>query len=423
MSLVSKQPKTIAETDSTRANNKGQKKERNQNQTGHRDYIWKVLVAIGFLIPLFFFAFFDLMKSNGGFQQDSSELSNSGEIKVKTAAIESTRIEKPSKQPETDIIQMESNNYATVTNSTGPVRIQIASDLHIEFFGEDEDLNFLIEPKAPILALLGDVGYACTQQLRKFLLSQCDRFEEVWFLAGNHEYYNHGGTHYSVTEQDAWLQQVASERPNLKYLEKSVIPMWNGNVVVLATTLWSDIPDNYLEEAEHFLNDYRLSYNHAPSETAPRLLRASETRQWYRDNLNWLQTQLQTIYDQNKIRAQHQQQGQHHHHQEQQTKVIVLTHHTPLMIGTSAPQYEGMDSTHCFSSDLQSLMVHPYSPIDIWACGHTHYNFDLALTQNETSSTGNGSSEKLVRVVSNQRGYQSRPKPDYRADGIVLEIR
>lgn len=300
---------------------------------------------------------------------------------------------------------------------TEPLRIQIASDLHIEFFQEDDNLDFLIEPKAPILALLGDIGYACTSQLRNFLLSQSDRFQEVWFLAGNHEYYNHHGTQYSVTEQNEWLRNVALERSNLRFLEQDRIEMRNQSIVVLATTLWSDIPDHYLDQAEQFLNDYRLSYNHDPTDNTPRLLRANETRQWYRDNLEWLRGELEVVFQKNKLVAQQQQQlPEKTNHPPPQTKVVVLTHHTPLMIGTSAPQYEGKDSTQCFSSNLQSLLVHPYSPIEVWACGHTHYNFDLSIEKKNRSRKN-----KAARVVSNQRGYQNRPKEEYRTD-FVLEM-
>jgi len=403
MSLV---PKTrmVAKADIMSSNIKG-KKQKRIHKSRNRDYIWKIFALIS--IPL---VLFSALKS--GRLQGSSGRSSSGELDVKKAELEPLEhvLETTQESTKSDTKMQPENSANDGRTATPPLQIQIASDLHIEFYDKDEDLDFLIEPKAPILALLGDVGYACTEQLRKYLLSQANRFEEVWFLAGNHEYYNHG-TKYSVTEQNAWLQQVASERPNLKYLEKTALPFFNGRVVVLATTLWSDIPDNYLEEAEHFLNDYHRSYNHGPNEATPRLLRATETRQWYRDNLNWLQTQLQGIYDQNKA-ASHQSSGN-----AIQTKVIVLTHHTPLITGTSAPQYEGQDSTHCFSSDLQSLLVHPYSPIDVWACGHTHYNFDLQLAQSNRSDDG-----KRVRVVSNQRGYKNRPKPDYQPDGIVLEI-
>ncbi|KAL3926648.1 MAG: hypothetical protein SGBAC_013392 [Bacillariaceae sp.] len=431
-------PRPIAKTDcpsssDSKDSKKKQKKRCQTKQTAYRDYIWKVL-AVG-LIPLLFLLFV-VLTSNSNTSTGHSGSKTKGELTVKNAVVESTSIA----TPETGI-HIESNSTTTAAaaaasplspSSPSSLRIQIASDLHIEFFDESDDLNFLIEPKAPILALLGDVGYACTEQLRRFLLAQSDRFEEVWFLAGNHEYYNHGGTRYSVTEQNAWLRQVAAERPNLKYLEQAAIPMLNGSVVVLATTLWSDIPDDYLEQAEHFLNDYRLSYNHAPSETTPRLLRANETREWYRDNLNWLESQLRTVYDQNKLQVQYQQQQQEEAKKEDpknaqlaaipQTKVVVLTHHTPLMSGTSAPQYEGKDSTHCFSSDLRSVLTFPHSPIDVWACGHTHHNFDLTLPQTSSSSSSDGDKNPgMVRVVSNQRGYQSRPKPEYQPD-FVLEI-
>lgn len=426
-------PRPTAKTDiPTSSDSKGNKKKQKKRC---QDYIWKVL-AVGLITLLLFLLFVIVLTSNisGNKSREHSKSKTKGDLKVKSEVVESTRI---IETPETGI-QMDDDSNSTTTTTTASsspsqspsLRIQIASDLHIEFFGEKEDLNFLIEPKAPILALLGDVGYACTQQLRTFLLAQSDRFEEVWFLAGNHEYYNRhgGGTKYSVTEQNAWLRQVAAERPNLKYLEQAAIPMLNGSVVVLATTLWSDIPDDYLVQAEHFLNDYRLSYNHAPSETTPRLLRANETREWYRDNLNWLQSQLQTVYHQNKLQAQQQQQdssGIAPQPAIPQTKVVVLTHHTPLMSGTSAPQYEGKDSTHCFSSDLQSVLTFPHSPIDIWACGHTHYNFDLTLPQTSSSSNtsddGGDNHNRMVRVVSNQRGYQSRPKPEYQPD-FVLEI-
>ena len=347
----------MAKTDSTRSVRRNEKQRRNQNGTAYgysRDYniIWKVL-AVSF-IPLFFVL---LIKSSWfkiqSFQENNDKLvEQQSTSSLSSADDEGSRIS--SEDPVDSLFRPRKENPTlnkdTEINSNAPLRIQIASDLHIEFFDEDEDLDFLIEPKAPILALLGDVGYACTRQLRKFLLSQCGRFEEVWFLAGNHEYYNKHGTRYSVTEQNAWLQQVASERPNLKYLEKAAIPILNGSFVVLATTLWSDIPDNYLEGAELFLNDYNLSYNHAPSETTPRLLRATETRQWYQDNLNWLQTQLQTIMDQNKLQAQQ----PHPTGKLPQTKVVVLTHHTPLMTGTSAPQYKKARTRRTVSRPISS---------------------------------------------------------------------
>eukprot|EP00980_Cylindrotheca_fusiformis_P010866 scaffold2466_cov120-Cylindrotheca_fusiformis.AAC.2 len=263
-----------------------------------------------------------------------------------------------------------------------PLRIQVVSDLHIEFYGDEMPPQTIIEPKAPILALLGDVGYACTEQLRQFLLAQSDRFEQVLFLAGNHEYYNHGTT-YSMTEQNECLQSISAERENLHLMEKD--RMIFNDVVVLGTTLWSEIPDERVQAAEAHLNDYHKSYNHAPGET-PRLLTAAETREMHRESLAWLESQLEDAKNRNQ-------------------KVLVLTHHTPLLSGTSDPKYDGNELTSCFSTDLSYLLT---SPVEAWACGHTHYNFDLQHCG--------------VRVFSNQRGYKSNPKSSYQSDGIVLEI-
>ena len=47
---------------------------------------------------------------------------------------------------------------------------------------------------------------------------------------------------------------------------------------------------------------------------------------------------------------------------------VVLTHHAPLMKGTSHPRFEGQLLTQGFSTDLESLMG---SPVAVWCYGHT----------------------------------------------------
>lgn len=283
-------------------------------------------------------------------------------------------------------------NIGVAVNEETLLRIQIVSDLHIEFYGNELPPDTIIEPQAPILALLGDVGYAMDDQYRRFLLRQCDRFEQVFFLAGNHEFYNHQGTTHSMTEQRQWMEQVATERENLHYLEQASLLLVHG-VRILATTLWSEIPDHLLQVSESSLNDYRISYNHVPGvDVLPRRVTANETRHMHRTSLAWLTSELQRAQDRNE-------------------QVLVLTHHTPLLLGTSNPKYDGSDLTHCFSSDLRYLLQ---DPIVAWACGHTHYNFDI--------SSPHPSSGRKVRVLSNQRGYKHDPKPDYNHQGVVLEI-
>jgi ankyrin repeat protein len=66
--------------------------------------------------------------------------------------------------------------------------IQVASDLHLEFYKEEKDLSNLIIPSAPYLALLGDIGLPIKRpNYKQFLLDMSEKFEIVFVLAGNHE--------------------------------------------------------------------------------------------------------------------------------------------------------------------------------------------------------------------------------------------
>ena|SRR5579859_561396 len=67
------------------------------------------------------------------------------------------------------------------------VCIQVMSDLHLES-GSGYD-TFVIEPRAPYLALLGDIGNTRDDKLYKFFETQLRRFQKVFFLLGNHEPY------------------------------------------------------------------------------------------------------------------------------------------------------------------------------------------------------------------------------------------
>jgi len=69
--------------------------------------------------------------------------------------------------------------------------IQVISDTHIEM--QRLDWMDLVEPCAPYLALLGDIGIVNMdnkyENYKNFLLKQANQFEKIFVLAGNHEYY------------------------------------------------------------------------------------------------------------------------------------------------------------------------------------------------------------------------------------------
>ena len=61
-----------------------------------------------------------------------------------------------------------------------PLRIQLLSDIHLESW--DDGVPAVV-PRAPVLALLGDIGYASDgiegERLSAFLCDQSNQFEHV----------------------------------------------------------------------------------------------------------------------------------------------------------------------------------------------------------------------------------------------------
>ena len=234
--------------------------------------------------------------------------------------------------------------------------IQIASDLHIEFYGELGEIpKDIIVPSAPVLALVGDISLVFTDLLRDFLWQQTDRFEEVLFVAGNHEFYNVRGDTKTIEEQWQWLEEVCSKRKNLHLLEKKSIEI--KGVKILGTALWSHIPKDVQPRAASSLNDYHICFTNVSTVIATqetRKLHPFDTSQWHSQNVDWLNQEICQAGANNQ-------------------PLVVLTHHTPMIQGTSAPEYEGSELNACFSTDLTNLLR---PPVKAWACGHTHWNFD-----------------------------------------------
>lgn len=87
-------------------------------------------------------------------------------------------------------------------------RIQLASDLHTEFFQPDFGdgssktaaairaaiLRRLVQPSAPFLALVGDIGAPFSEEsnLLEVLKVASSSFKHVFLVLGNHEYYQEG---------------------------------------------------------------------------------------------------------------------------------------------------------------------------------------------------------------------------------------
>lgn len=337
------------------------------------------------------------------------------------------------------------------------LRVQIASDLHLEFYkGTLPKVLELLTPSAPVLALLGDISVLGSKEDMKrytiFLHRCCEHFERVLVLLGNHEYYSNSAEKATDVDVKARMRTICDSHPSGKliFLENEGVDI--SGVRVLGATLWSYVPEcmtvegslkqggNPFKTVEYMMTDYHRCYVYAEElagqkeqketkqennvkeqntkeeqnteekknmkdERKEKPLDCANTNKWHKASVSWLQKEIVKATDEQK-------------------NVLVLTHHTPSFRGTSSPQHEAnpMGMSCGFSSDLEYLMgsrrkvrrakgqtkseyLPQYASLHTWCYGHTHYNNDQRI----------GS----VRLVCNQRGYKGHLTDGYSFSKVV----
>lgn len=261
------------------------------------------------------------------------------------------------------------------------MKLQIASDLHLEYYGDNGDFpSDIIErgDGVTVLALLGDIGYPCTAIYSRFLAYCADLFPVVLVLPGNHELYNriNRTRKYTVDECMQCMRNACAQRQNLKFMHNESITI--DKVRFVCSTLWSHVSPEHEPYVSASLGDYNVVFvpdDNINGSNGLRKLSVKDTNLWHRDAVAFIAAEITDAEAKNE-------------------QVVVLTHHTPTFQGSSHPRFGDGASplSSAFSTDLHDLLMQP--PVKVWAHGHTHYNNDRMI----------GS----ARVVSNQRGY---PKP------------
>ena len=252
--------------------------------------------------------------------------------------------------------------------------IQILSDLHLE--KRPVTYETIVKPSADILALVGDIGSPIdgTGRLAEFLGWCATKFKWVFYVPGNHEYYNLQG--YDVNYINGLLASMCKTWDNVYFMYNRVVHV--RQYVIIGTVLWSHVPLTHIVSISRMMNDYRFIYKEGGA-----LITPHDTNAEYQKNKTWLQEQIQRAQDEKLV-------------------PIVLTHHTPSFQRTSAPHHEGGVSCYAFSSQLSCLP----GIIRLWCCGHTHYNFHH--------------SEEGYELVSNQYGYGMHCIKGYQNDMCIV---
>jgi len=220
------------------------------------------------------------------------------------------------------------------------MKLQIASDLHLEYF--DSEISNLIQPVGDILILAGDIGSLYNvKQLESFFKYYCKKFTYVLYVFGNCEFYKIDGLiPLDIETLKNNFKYVENLFPNLYVLDKSSIQI--GKYLFTGCTLWSELQKNLPKNYKiHNFSTNKYNYNH-------------------KKDLEFI------IKKSNYAR-------------EKGLKHIIITHHLPILIKN------GKTKTDLFMTDL-TWVLDKYK-INTWICGHVHQNFEIIY--NNTKIIGN----------------------------------
>lgn len=240
----------------------------------------------------------------------------------------------------------------------GDVKIQFASDLHLEIPANSDYLKHNpIIPVADILVLAGDIGYVGHESYEShpFWDWASDNFQQVIVVSGNHEFY--GG--YDLANLYDGMPQ-GSIRKNVRWYYNSVVMI--GDLELILTPLFSHISPDAETIVSSRLADFRYIKNNGEK------LMVEGYNKLHADCRSFLGKAL------SRPKSGHR---------------IVVTHHVPSF-RCIHPDFKGSILNSAFYNDLDELIEN--SDIDYWIYGHSHRNVGRVMIGD-------------TAILSNQLGY------------------
>lgn len=243
--------------------------------------------------------------------------------------------------------------------------LRIASDLHLEAWkGRNIDtliIDFLpADPrdKDSILILAGDIS-SDPNQLMGFLFAAEKKFEQVIYVAGNHEAYRHDLNAWNDTMRDRFQTLENTFAVNLS----DVKTFEHSGIRFVVCALWGD-GDTVEKQlwVDRGLNDFRVIRNGESRFTVYDMMDIHKRQK--KELVNFLKTPFGG-------------------------KTVVVTHHMPSY-RLCHPRFDN-EINGGFASNCDDILAYDHAPV-IWIHGHTH-------------DTGDG---KLwsTRIICNPAGYR-----------------
>ena len=248
-----------------------------------------------------------------------------------------------------------------------PMKIQIASDLHLEFEG-GSNARLVEFVDRDLLILAGDI---CVGRGAEDFIAEHLMLSPVVYVPGNHEYYGS----YARHELDAWWRDLADrELPDLHFLAMDEVVI--DGVRIKGATWYSDFWGGDGRYAEWWCNDFHKPFNQPDN--------------WSVDD-HRLAHELETTW------------------LEMGEKPDVVVTHFPPTLGAIADEFQDPESASgrlnsYFINDKEQL-VRDLNP-KLWISGHTHVPWDYMVGD--------------CRVVGNPCGYPH--ESDLFNGSLVIEV-
>lgn len=219
------------------------------------------------------------------------------------------------------------------------MKIQIASDLHLEF---SENRRWLEEykliPKGEVLILAGDiVVLKYKDKAEKFYEYVRANFKQIISLFGNHEFY-HGEIDFAYPVYFKKLNENHLLINNKSFVYKKV--------KFICSTLWSAIPDKDRMEIENRMNDYHLIYQNKHDKIP---ITVAHTNSFHKKSLRFIEEELQKKFG---------------------GKTVVVTHHLPSPT-SNVKKFLHSPLNAAYVNDLD-LLIKKNQHISAWIHGHSH---------------------------------------------------
>jgi predicted phosphohydrolase len=234
------------------------------------------------------------------------------------------------------------------------MKIQYCSDLHLEF---PENKEYLlknpIDPQADILILAGDImPFATMDRHQDFLDYISERFKLIYWLPGNHEYYQS-----DINIRSGILNEKIRENV---FLVNNCTKEVSG-IYLIFSTLWSHISPEQQFSIQRGMSDFKIIKDH------DRLFNTEHYNLLHQQSLQFIKEAVVKLKNEKKV---------------------VVTHHVPTSLNYPQ-QYVNSPINDGFRTNLTDYIEK--SGVSYWLYGHHHCNigdFQIGTTQLLTNQLG-----------------------------------